>query len=496
MKSSFLVCLLGLLLFQAILAKPTYATAPPSKPPLPLWKPPKIDKDDIIKVTNGLLNLGAAGLNLAANGFKFANNILTLLYPPGPQSAEFLLFKNMQGSQISELVLTNSNFRGKFCVFPKFEVQPENPLVVSIEADGLTVSKCSLSFGEQTKFELEVELNYRMLSCQSSNELYISFISCGKIQRFKVIRSDDLQRRYVCSSNGDPHIKTFDGLEYGMQARGFFDLVRSSQLIVQVQHVACDTRGEYTCNKRIAVAYLKSYLIFEVDGQGMILCKGVAGQISAVMDSSGLAVSVVLPDSSILSITSFQFCTDFYLNIDLDLIASYRGKVSGLCGNMDLQPDDADSLCRTQSLQIGSTLFGSQQQINAILDGTSRLPCQLSVCAAKCAALSLQKRQLSPGTKNGLLANTGKCETSLTNDFLISTGNKSVDDKINNRMGVVASRNACIADAASGSERELVDGYLKMLQQKASKEVQLLIAANQKVNEPVIAQLKQKFKLV
>ena len=59
-----------------------------------------------------------------------------------PDSNNVLEFRDSNMNKIDQIVLTNENIRGFLFVMPTIDVEPENPLVITVEADNLAVSTC------------------------------------------------------------------------------------------------------------------------------------------------------------------------------------------------------------------------------------------------------------------------------------------------------------------------------------------------------------------
>ena len=76
------------------------------------------------------------------------------------QLSQLLQFTDADGNNLDQIKLTNDNIRATFYVQPDGAVDPENPLVVTLEGESLGISTCSLTFTSKDPQQVQVELDY------------------------------------------------------------------------------------------------------------------------------------------------------------------------------------------------------------------------------------------------------------------------------------------------------------------------------------------------
>jgi von Willebrand factor type D domain len=151
------------------------------------------------------------------------------------------------------------------------------------------------------------------------------------------------------SSNGEPHLQTFDGTNYDFQAAGEFTLVRSVSGGFEVQtrqeplpgsrDVSINTAvGMRVGSARISVTAGKA-MTLRVNGKrrrfprvGSTVPLAAGGEVAGTETSDGPSLDVVWPDGSQARVWSIG---PFGLGLVIAPAATRAGRVAGLLGNAD-----------------------------------------------------------------------------------------------------------------------------------------------------------------
>jgi len=170
-------------------------------------------------------------------------------------------------------------------------------------------------------------------------------------------------------SNGDPHLTTFDQVNYDFQAVGEFVVVRSTtrdDLEIQVRQAAMPDSPDASVNTAVAMNVGGDLIGFYVDDDGPKLL--IDGRPRSVVDGpmslrgSGIIqrldtdeLSIMWPDGSealLYQIGRYGF------RLGVNLANRRRGSVEGLLGNFDGNPNN-DLTVRGGSTPIRDTSFAS-----------------------------------------------------------------------------------------------------------------------------------------
>ncbi|SCE76745.1 von Willebrand factor type D domain-containing protein [Micromonospora viridifaciens] len=150
-------------------------------------------------------------------------------------------------------------------------------------------------------------------------------------------------------SNGDPHLTTFDGLHYDLQAAGEFVAVIGSGLEVQTRQVPYPGSTTVSVNSAVAMNIDGDRVAFYQTGDGIeVRVAGEMKKISAealVLPHGGTiartpemdAYLVVWPDSSSAWVAELG---TWGLNLDVRLADVRKNAVSGIFGNFDGSADN------------------------------------------------------------------------------------------------------------------------------------------------------------
>lgn len=143
-------------------------------------------------------------------------------------------------------------------------------------------------------------------------------------------------------SHGDAHLWTPDGKVFDFQSFGEFTVVKDDQLLIQARQGAINTDKRVTFNKAIAVSegpdtveFQTSPLKLYVQGKEYDYTKKVYLSGRGYVESQGNQVFIRLSNGDYIAIT---YSSRGYLDYQVGLVDSHRGKISGLLGNWDGNP--------------------------------------------------------------------------------------------------------------------------------------------------------------
>jgi hypothetical protein len=165
------------------------------------------------------------------------------------------------------------------------------------------------------------------------------------------------------TTNGDPHLTTFDGRHYDFQTVGEFVAARGGDLQVQVRQTAAEGRRDVSVNTAVAVAAGPTRLGFYLAGDGLGVHRN--GRALAVepgdmalpggatltrrpstVPGGGDGYTVAWSDGTLLWVDRIGW---YGLVIHLKLAAARRGDMAGVLGDYDGDPRD--------DLAVGGTML-------------------------------------------------------------------------------------------------------------------------------------------
>ncbi|KAJ3113086.1 hypothetical protein HDU96_003794 [Phlyctochytrium bullatum] len=226
---------------------------------------------------------------------------------------------------------------------------PSSVATVYLEAPGLQLSDCKLSFDKdnfKTPKKIRVigggsdkatsfTLNAQIFSPNSGINLAKGSVS---IKRKPIPAAN-------CFSTGDPHYKTFDGKYYSAQGEGTYYLVKSSQgLVIQTDQKKC--APGVTCNNAVAIQYGSSVVTLtpasKTDYTKLklnLLTKSSEGiSASGCQDASQFQLN--LADGSVVTASIHPWNNVYYIDVAVTIAGIHRGKTDGLCGSFNGNAND------------------------------------------------------------------------------------------------------------------------------------------------------------
>jgi RHS repeat-associated protein len=163
------------------------------------------------------------------------------------------------------------------------------------------------------------------------------------------------------SSTGDPHLITFDGTYYSFQAAGEFTLVKSTtdDFEIQVRQEPGGAGANFSLNTAIAIKTGGQRIaVYSRNPQNLI----INGNPVNLPDGSLYAIGqnlIINEDGKYSIITANNDQIEFAgININLNLAANRQGKVVGLMGNNNGNPDDEFTL--RDGTVIGDSISSQQ----------------------------------------------------------------------------------------------------------------------------------------
>ncbi|MDD1433189.1 VWD domain-containing protein, partial [Dolichospermum sp. ST_sed6] len=155
----------------------------------------------------------------------------------------------------------------------------------------------------------------------------------------------------VGKSDGDPHLKTLDGVKYDFQAAGEFTLVKSTTDDFEVQTRQEHWRGKtnISVNTAIALKLGGQQIEFYLNAPDSTIINGnsttIANNLSYVIGQNLIAHNdnkyTVISDNGDQINISFQ---SDYINVSVDLANNRKGNIVGLLGNYNGNVNDEFAL--------------------------------------------------------------------------------------------------------------------------------------------------------
>ncbi|KAI8920589.1 hypothetical protein BC831DRAFT_553248 [Entophlyctis helioformis] len=230
----------------------------------------------------------------------------------------------------------------------KLTSMPKGPVTVYFEHPSISFSDCFVRF-DQTNWNITKEIGVtpipvfgQYVGANTTIPLSIRVHAAADADGYHNAEVELPCKRKpavggVCTSLGDPHFKSFDGLSFSSQPLGNHHLVKSADLNIQVIQDRC---GDHvTCNTAVAIRYGSSIMIYDIRNKQS---KPQMAQVTPHKDgltytapkaSGGVGThTVTTPCGSTITITHF---TDGFplLDVTVHLAGGYT-KVGGMCNRL------------------------------------------------------------------------------------------------------------------------------------------------------------------
>ncbi|KAJ3079980.1 hypothetical protein HK102_003393, partial [Quaeritorhiza haematococci] len=264
-----------------------------------------------------------------------------------------------------ELSLDDVEKSGNF-----FGVRMSSPLTgqdtarVHFQANGLKFSVCNVEFNSsnwnvsQNVFVSVIPI-YSSMVAGEANITITARVCRGRTtttQRYYALRN--IFPGATCSSVGDPHITTFDGLRYDSHSIGTFWLVRSPWLFIQTKQIGC--RNRVACNAAIAVQYKEHVYILLTNATSNkldytlyrngnddtfgstdddVVSENMT-DVTVFSNKAGTRHEIVFRDHTQISFTVSAWSGFWTHNIQVFIPAKLYNQVHGLCGSWDKNQDN------------------------------------------------------------------------------------------------------------------------------------------------------------
>ncbi|KAJ0391799.1 hypothetical protein ATCC90586_006413 [Pythium insidiosum] len=258
--------------------------------------------------------------------------------------------------------------------------QNNGPTSVTLTADnGLLVSKRTLSFTQAATVQtVRVRVGTTPANGARLN-LRVEWNSdrCGSRTR---VLTYTVRRTPGCRghSNGDPHMLSLDGVGFDFQRSGYFNLVQTRGLRVDIKMYKCGANLAFSCSDAVAIRNGESVVRFFIRNNVMLLSRATQeltdlSVFQAKGNPNSYRVFVLSDPSTYIDVSMGIYMNRGYFDVAAVLSPYMRadGTVTGLLGNGNGRP--GDDLTAPDSLELLWTLSARENLIVASGDALTAL---------------------------------------------------------------------------------------------------------------------------
>ncbi|KAI3633577.1 hypothetical protein MIR68_008524 [Amoeboaphelidium protococcarum] len=256
----------------------------------------------------------------------------------------------------------------------------------------ITIAQCKLVFTRQNwnkPQNLQISAPGKMV--QNAKLVYTT--PCSKPQEVALKVVNGIDRAASCSVTGDPHVLTFDGVNYSFTIpKNLLDTpadavyyVKSPYLTVQGQQGDCGMA--LTCTKSLGIRFLDQFILVTTFFSGGKVTTtytpyGNKDRITATVQDNQLLFNI--NGVAMISVQWGAVNNIAYLNNFITLNSAFEKSVSGMCGNynkdrMDCQSVDQCSAVVPPSERIMNCAAGRCPQAQTLEQ--CQVPSQPASCA-------------------------------------------------------------------------------------------------------------------